>query len=493
MENEERGAAKARASEGPSATENLKKGIVYIFIANALSVVVSFVSGFFLPKYLSTDSYAEFKTFSLCISYIGVLHLGYLDGIYIKYGGKHMRDITSSALGKMRSNIYLLQAALSVCFLAASWIMKSPVVLVFALCLIPENSATLYKNLYQATGEYSRYSKVINVRTFITLISYLLLLFVFKTDNYIFYTLVYLANMLVIWVMVEIDAKRLLGYRFKPKPDIKEFAADTKSGVVLMLGNFATILLTGIDRWFVKFLFASVYFAYYSFAVNMQTILTQMMIPLTTALYNYLCKTPDNDKIKRIKGMSMICGLFMISSAFIIELVVFTFIDKYSDAMNVLFILFATQLIYLIIQSVYVNMYKARKQQGKYFKQLMIVLILGAVYNVIFYLIMRSIEGIAIGTLLSVASWYIICWFSIPEIRFGWRENTVLVLGIAGYIAAGMLLEPLVGFAAYIAFACGICLIFVRSSFKETFVTGFGMIKGLLSKLKRAKKAGGTD
>ena len=45
-------------------------------------------NGFFLPKYLSVESYADYKIFILYISYVGILHLGYVDGVYIKYGGK---------------------------------------------------------------------------------------------------------------------------------------------------------------------------------------------------------------------------------------------------------------------------------------------------------------------------------------------------------------------------------------------------------------------
>ena len=476
---------KPAKADGESGKESaLKKGILFIFFANALSLVVSLVSGFFLPRFLSVPSYAELKSFQLYISYIGVLHFGYLDGIYIRFGGKNMRDILRPDMDRMRTNIFVLQAGLSVLFACVGIMLKNAAVLVFALCLIPENVSTLYKNLFQATGEYTRYSRVLNVRSVITLLSYVILLFVVKTDNYIWYTLVYLLNMLVIWLYTEIDMRTRFKFGFRPQLSLSSFKADTRTGIVLMLGNFAVILLTGIDRWFVKFLFAKEYFAYYSFAVNIQTMLNTFIIPISTTLYNYLCRITDIMKIKRIKEMCLSFGLYLISSAFIIRLIVENFIGKYILSLNVLFLLFASQLLYLLIQSVYVNIYKARKMQSRYLKQLVIVLALGVVYNIIFYIIMRSMEGIAIGTLLSVISWYVICLKSVPELNFGWKHNITLIAGLAAFLAAGYLLPARLGFAAYIVFITVISLIFTKESLAATLRTGLDMVFG---KFKRSK------
>ena len=45
--------------------DNLKKGIMLVFIANLLNLVISLVNGFILPKYLSVESYADIKTYQL--------------------------------------------------------------------------------------------------------------------------------------------------------------------------------------------------------------------------------------------------------------------------------------------------------------------------------------------------------------------------------------------------------------------------------------------
>ena len=73
--------------------------------------------------------------------------------------------------------------------------------------------ATLYKNLYQATGEFGRYSSILNVKSVMTLVCYVVLLFIVKTDNYIPYVLVYLFLMIVMWIGLEREIRGRFGFK----------------------------------------------------------------------------------------------------------------------------------------------------------------------------------------------------------------------------------------------------------------------------------------
>lgn len=69
----------------------MKKGLAQVLFANIIFLLVGIVSNFLLPKYLSIESYSYIKTYALYISYAGFFHLGYNDGMYLKYGGKKNR------------------------------------------------------------------------------------------------------------------------------------------------------------------------------------------------------------------------------------------------------------------------------------------------------------------------------------------------------------------------------------------------------------------
>ena len=48
------------------------RGIIYILIANIINLVFNLLSTFVMPKYLSTDTYAEIKTYTMYLSYAGL-------------------------------------------------------------------------------------------------------------------------------------------------------------------------------------------------------------------------------------------------------------------------------------------------------------------------------------------------------------------------------------------------------------------------------------
>ena len=62
---------------------SIKNNIIRIFSANFLNAISAILIGFLVPAILSLDSYAYVKTYMLYISYIGFLHFGFIDGMYI--------------------------------------------------------------------------------------------------------------------------------------------------------------------------------------------------------------------------------------------------------------------------------------------------------------------------------------------------------------------------------------------------------------------------
>lgn len=69
-----------------------EKGLMYVLIANFINLGFNLITNFVLPKELSVESYATIKTFQLYVSYAGLFHFGFVDGMYLKYGGKTLKN-----------------------------------------------------------------------------------------------------------------------------------------------------------------------------------------------------------------------------------------------------------------------------------------------------------------------------------------------------------------------------------------------------------------
>lgn len=446
-------------------TENLKKGIVLVFIANLINLIISLMNGFILPKYLSVETYASIKTYHLYANYIGVLALGYADGLYLKYGGVKMRNIPNDEINISRTNLLLFQGIMTIIVALIGWLVNDTVLIITALTVIPVNVAAAFKNILQATGEFKSYSRIMNYSSILTFVATMILLFGIRTDYDLLYICVMAAVTFLVWFLLEQKLKREYDEVIRVKVSVKNLTENIRSGFVLMLGNFSNILMTSIDRWFVKFLLPTANFAYYSFVVSAENLVGVFINPIMTTMYNYICVTTDYKAIRKIKRMCLIFALFLVSGAFLVKFILEVYLDKYLPSQYILFILFSTEILFIIIKGIYVNIYKAEKRQNIYLKQLIVVVILGCAFNALFYMIFKSNEGIAFATLLSIVCWYMICSFSVKEVAPDWKEILVLAVAIPAFILTGFLLPAILGFIAYIAVALILCLLFMRNDF----------------------------
>lgn len=458
--------------------DNLKKGIVLIFIANIINLVISLMNGFILPKHLSIDTYAGIKTYQLYANYIGVLTLGYADGLYLKYGGLKMREISNCEINVCRTNLFFFQGVMTIIFATMGYFIGDVVLAITALTIVPVNIAAAFKNILQATGEFRAYSRIMNYGSILTLVVTMILLFVFHAENDALYILAMVAVTFLVWLFLERKLQKEYKYKIKIKISTENLIENIRSGGVLMLGNFSNILMTSIDRWFVKFLLPTTCFAYYSFVVSTENLVGIFINPIVTTMYNYVCITYDFNTIRKTKRMCMIFGLFLVSGAFLVKFIMEIYLTKYLPAQYVLFILYATEVLFIVIKGIYVNIYKAQKKQDTYLKQIAIAVVIGCIFNALFFAIFKSNEGIAFATLLSVICWYVICCFSVREIKPDWREVVVLIIGIPAFIITGFMLPSIVGFIVYLTVVLILCMLCMRQDF-------FTLIQMMLSMINK--------
>ena len=453
-------------------SRNIKKGMLLIFGANIINLIISAINTFVLPKYLSVETYAATRTYYLYVSYTGILALGYADGLYLKYGGMRIADVPEKGINTARTNSLILQGVMTAICLLAGFLTGDWIFMIAAAAVIPSNITDVIKNIFQATGEFGAYSKAINYRPALILIATMLLL-ALRVENSLPYLLVIALVSFIVWGILEYKLYHLYQLRVRFHADARDLKENIASGLPLMLGNFSDILVSSIDRWFVKILMSTMSFALYSFAFGASSLLSVFINPVSTTMYHYLCHETDKEKISGIKRRCMILALFLISAAYPVKLILETYLTKYCEANGVLFILFSTQAFFMIIKGLYANIYKAEKKQKLYFKQLVTVVAFSVLANAVFYMVSGTIEAIAYATLLTAVFWYILCSLSVKELKPRWRELTVLTAALLLYLFTGLHMPCVSGFCVYI----GSLVLFCITLMKEDFLRLFDLLK----------------
>ena len=77
----------------------MKKGILQIFISNVIFLICGMINNFVLPKFLSVEAYAGIKSYMLYIGYAYFLAFGFIEGMFLKYGGKTIKDVKQICFG----------------------------------------------------------------------------------------------------------------------------------------------------------------------------------------------------------------------------------------------------------------------------------------------------------------------------------------------------------------------------------------------------------
>lgn len=385
---------------------NIKKAIFKVFSANFLQLIAGIIVGFVVPIILSIDSYANFKTYSLYISYMGFFHLGFIDGIYIKYGGKKKETLDKRYLKGEHNFLIIFELVVTIFLVMISFLNKNIILFLFAISILPAMVSSFHRYLNQATGEFSKYSKIMYNYTITYLILNIVLALIFKSENYILYCLTtFFANIVSIFIY---EIKFLMEYKnVKVIVSKEDILNNIKTGFFILLGNLAVIGLFGIDKWFVKWFLSTEDFAYYSFAVSMLNIINVLFNAISITFYNYLFENNSTEKIDKLKKYLITLGGLASTTYFALSFIVNYFIKKYIPSLDIIAITFAVFPYMILINALYVNLYKVNKDEKHYFKVVVGILIISILYNVIALLVFHNTTAIAFATILTLITWVI--------------------------------------------------------------------------------------
>lgn len=458
----------------------MKKGIMQVMLANVLCMLISIATNFILPRYLSIETYNVIKSYTLYISYAGLFAFGYTDGIYLKYGGSQITTLNKDELNKDSFTYFVFQTFIFILILFGAILRKNDLFIVFSIGLLATNLGGYFKILYQATGVFGKYGMALNLEKIVVFFVNIFFVFLLRTDASSFYLVAQILGPIITFGYLFHTYKEYCRNYLKPKFSFSALYKNIKSGFILTIGGVADIFFTGLDRWFIKILMGIREFSLYSFAVSLENIISTFTAPISITLYNYFCKGLNNKTIRRIKSVLLLFGFLLLAAVFPIKWIVDNYIKSYVDSIDVILFLFIAQFFYMIIRSIYVNLYKARKKQDTYLKQIIIMLLVAFTTNALFYLTDKKIESFALATCLTSVLWFLWCELKHSEIRYNLKEYLCIIVALIVCFLCKMFLPTILGFLIYLMIVVILTFIFLRN----TIMYCVANLKVVVKKLK---------
>lgn len=276
----------------------LKKNFTLSLTAQALSLMVSFVVGFFVPKCLDQFQYAYWQSFVLYVGYVGVLHFGLLDGLVLRYSEYDYDQLDKKVF---KSQLFILTVLLIVCSVVTICVAiilftnaNRIVALFVAIGIISKNLYTFYLYIFQITNRIKNYTSTVILQRF-TYMMVIMLLLLLRVNRFEFYCASELFGDIVAIIFGAIHNKEVLtAKRSSFVTAMHETKTNVLSGCILMFANWASMLLVGGAKMCIQWHWSTLVFGQVSFAFSLSNMFLGFISAMSVVLFPALKRTQQN-------------------------------------------------------------------------------------------------------------------------------------------------------------------------------------------------------
>lgn len=234
-----------------------KKNFAYAVSANLLSTLVSAVITLLLPKVISVESYGYFQYYLFWAGYLGLLHLGWIDGLYLVHCGEYYEDIHKGSISRQIRSFALFQAILSCVIICATLVLSRNedyrfIFICIGVLLVITNLRLFVLYLLQATARIKEYS-IATICGLIVYMAVVIILLVLRVKEYSYYIFANILSMMVPLIVGLFYCKDVV--LTKPVPfqsSIKQSLNYVNIGSKLLIANFASSWIIGVARLMIE-------------------------------------------------------------------------------------------------------------------------------------------------------------------------------------------------------------------------------------------------
>ncbi|WP_207208034.1 lipopolysaccharide biosynthesis protein [Xylanivirga thermophila] len=143
------------------------KNFSYTLSSNLISLLISTVVTLIVPKLIGVEEYGYWQLYLFYSSYLGFLHFGWIDGIYLRYGGaeydKLDRKLFFSSLLCYYVIIKSAVEGIMIWVISGSLVLdtdRSFIIKMVALVLVIVNTRAMILFILQAPNRIKEYARV---------------------------------------------------------------------------------------------------------------------------------------------------------------------------------------------------------------------------------------------------------------------------------------------------------------------------------------------
>lgn len=376
------------------------KNSSYAILSNLLNLAVSALVVLILPRIIGVTSYGYWQLYLFYVSYVGFGHLGWIDGIYLKFGGQHFEELDRGYFFSQFVSYNIFQLILSVLIFAyfnlnATTSDTSFITISLAITLFLTNVRFFLSYVLQTTNLIKLSSTITIIDRLAYVILLVLLIGLGQTDYRLMIVADILARLLsLLYAMLicrSIVCQQLSHYVF----DLPGIWDNIRVGSNLMLSNVASMLIIGTVRLGIEKVWDVATFGKVSLTLSISSLMMTFINAIGIVIFPMLKRLKEDilpivyQSLRQLLLVSML-GLMLLY--FPLRLFLGSWLQGYEDSLKYMVIIFPMS-IFEGKMSLLINTYfKAYRLEKTILKVNVITMAISAVVTLFNVFVLQSLN-----------------------------------------------------------------------------------------------------
>lgn len=308
-------------------------------LSNLLNVFVSALIVLIIPKFIGVYEYGMWQIFTFYASYVGVLHLGWADGLFLRRGGQELSEMNSSQIRSEMVLFFLFNLLIGLVVILVSIFSTQEyqfIIVALGAAIIITNFRIWITMLLQATGQFKKFSINLSAQSLIYIILIFTALFL-NIRDYKFMIIAFLLSQVITSLTGIYQIKEYIsGSPWDFKGAMFEAKMNISVGSKLMVANFTALLILGVIRFGIQQKWSVATFGKISLVLTIANLMMVFINAISLVLFPTLRRTPQNIKAvyQGVRNVLMPLLFCMMIIYFPIKLLIPIWLPKYAAAIR---------------------------------------------------------------------------------------------------------------------------------------------------------------
>ena len=325
----------------------LLKNFSYTIFSNFITLGVSTILILIVPKLIGIKAYGYWQLYMFYTSYAGIFVFGWVDGIYLRFGGQQYDKLDKGLFHSQFLMILMSQLLVSFFIFIYSLFSSDSnmefIFQMFAICLILYNMRGLILYILQDTNRIQEYALINSIGRIVYFCLAIIALLVGIKE----YKLLIIVDLIGSAVALAFGVYSIRDIVFLKSNtfywSFQEAWLNISVGIKLLIANFAGLLIIGVVRYGIQFFWGVSIFGKVSLTLSISNLLMTFISAISLVLYPMLRRISQEKAtnlyldIREILMIVLFFGLFLY---YPIDYLLPIWLPKYQDSLVYMALLF---------------------------------------------------------------------------------------------------------------------------------------------------------